>query len=62
MPAPKGNRDARKHGLYARHYPNDIKKNLLRSEVGVDFSPLIQLLRVSMDRIAGRFHYLHNRR
>ena len=55
MPAPKGNRNALKHGLYARHYPDDIKKNLLRWEPD-DFSAEIQLLRVSMDRIAERLN------
>lgn len=53
MPAPKGNRNALKHGLYARHYPDEVKKKLLHWEVD-DFIAEIQLLRVSMDRIAGR--------
>jgi len=50
MPAPKHNRNALKHGLYARHYPGEIKKNLLRWELD-DFAAEIQLLRVTNERL-----------
>ena len=33
MPAPKGNRNAVKHGLYAKHFTADVQPELLRMPV-----------------------------
>ena len=45
-----GNRNALRHGLYARHFPEDLKPALARWDLD-DFTAEIQLLRVCMDAI-----------
>jgi hypothetical protein len=51
--AQPGNKNALKHGLYARHYPEEFKRSFLKWELD-DYAAEIQLLRVSMDKIAER--------
>jgi hypothetical protein len=51
MPAPKGNQNALKHGLYARHFPEQIKKSFLRWDLD-DYAAEIQLLRYALDKLA----------
>ena len=46
-----GNRNALKHALYARHFPEDIKGTLLKWDVK-DFIGEALLIRVSIDRVA----------
>ena len=43
-----GNRNALKHGRYARHYPEEVKKAFKKWDLN-DFGAEIQLLRVAMD-------------
>ena len=49
MPAPKGNTNALKHGLYARHIRIDEQERLTESEE--DLSGEIKMLRVILDRL-----------
>ena len=49
--AQPGNRNALKHALYARHYPDETRKVLAKWELS-DYAAEIQLLRVSLDRLA----------
>ena len=55
MPAPKGNKNALKHGFYARHFSDDeisrLKKKALRSS---GLQGEINALRVIADRIIER--------
>jgi hypothetical protein len=46
-----GNKNALKHGIYARHYPEEVKKAFKKWDLG-DFAAEIQLLRVAMDKMA----------
>jgi hypothetical protein len=46
-----GNRNALKHGIYARHYPEEVKKAFKKWDLS-DFGAEIQLLRVAMDKMA----------
>ena len=46
-----GNRNALKHALYARYFPDDMKKTFVKWET-TDYIGEIQLLRASMDRMA----------
>jgi hypothetical protein len=46
-----GNRNALKHGIYARHYSNAVKKAFKKWDLG-DFGAEIQLLRAGMDKTA----------
>jgi hypothetical protein len=45
-----GNRSALKHGIYARHYPEEVKKAFKKWDLG-DFAAEIQLLRVANDKM-----------
>jgi hypothetical protein len=46
-----GNRNALKHALYARYFPEEMKKTFVKWET-TDYIGEIQLLRASMDRMA----------
>jgi hypothetical protein len=45
-----GNRNALKHGLYARHFPKEIRKKFVKWDLD-DFGAEIQLLRMSLDNL-----------
>jgi hypothetical protein len=47
--AQPGNRNALKHGLYARHFPDEFKKKFVKWNLD-DFAAEIQALRVSIDK------------
>ena len=49
--AQPGNRNALKHALYARHYPDETRKVLAKWDLS-DYAAEIQLLRVSLDKLA----------
>lgn len=49
--APPGNRNALKHALYSRHYPEGTKKILLTWDIK-DYIGEVHLLRASMDKMA----------
>jgi hypothetical protein len=49
--APYGNRNALKHALYSRHYPEATRKKLLNWDVK-DYIGEVQLLRASIDQLA----------
>jgi hypothetical protein len=46
-----GNRNALKHALYAKHYPDETRKVLAKWELS-DYAAEIQLLRVTLDKLA----------
>jgi hypothetical protein len=48
--APQGNRNALKHGLYARHFPYEFKKIFLKWGL-TDYAAEVQALRVSIDKL-----------
>jgi hypothetical protein len=45
------NRNALKHALYARYYPEDVRKTFVKWETN-DYVAEVQLLRASMDKMA----------
>jgi hypothetical protein len=45
-----GNRNALKHALYAKHYPDETKKVLAKWGLD-DYAAEVQLLRVSLDKL-----------
>jgi hypothetical protein len=49
--AQPGNRNALKHALYARYFPEEMKKTFVEWET-TDYIGEIQLLRASMDKMA----------
>ena len=50
--APPGNRNALKHGLYARRFSSEVKKNLLQWNLA-DFAAEVLALRVMVDILLG---------
>jgi hypothetical protein len=46
-----GNKNALRHALYARHFPDETRKVLANWELS-DYAAEIQLLRVSLDTLA----------
>ena len=50
MPAPKGNKNALRHGLYARHYTEQQKKDLQNTPPLEAFDE-INMLRATIDRL-----------
>jgi len=48
--AQPGNLNALKHGLYARHYPDEVRDVFVRWDLS-DFAAEVQALRVSIDKL-----------